>query len=225
MNEITLNDLSIDCVIFGFEGDLKILLVRHKAGISQGKWALPGGFVLSNESLDDAASRILQALTGIHDIFLEQTKAFGAVNRFPTKRVVTIAYQALLSIEKSPLVPGFTADDARWFSLAEVSTLPYDHNEILSYTLDRLRKKIRQEPIGFNMLPQKFTLFQLQKLYESILNISLDKPNFRRKIAKMKLLVDTGEKQNDVSYRAAKLYRFDEDVYDSLKEKKFILDF
>lgn len=225
MNEKILEDLSIDCVVFGFDGSLKILLIKHKEGISKGKWALPGGFVKRSESLDEAASRILQALTGISDIFLEQTKAFGEVNRFPTKRVVTITYHALLNINDTLLKPGFTADDVNWFKSDDLPTLPYDHNEILAYSKELLRKKVRQEPIGFNMLPKKFTLLQLQELYESILEISLDKPNFRRKIDKMNLLVDTGERQKGVSYRAAKLFRFDEQVYESLKEKKFILDF
>jgi len=225
MEDRILEDLSIDCVIIGFDDTLKILLVRHKEGISKGKWALPGGFVLINESIDYSASRILFKLAGIKDIYLKQIKAFGAVDRFPTKRVVTVAYQALLNIQDTSLIPGFTADDARWFEYKELPTLPYDHNEILSYTMGLLRKKVKQEPIGFNMLPEKFTLFQLQQLYESILGITLDKPNFRRKINKMRLLVDTGEVQENVSYRAAKLYRFDKKVYQSLSEKKFTLDF
>jgi len=225
MEANTLEDVSIDCVILGFDRTLKVLLVRHKEGISKGKWALPGGFVKTDESLDEAASRILYALTGIHDIFLAQTKAFGAVERFPTKRVITIAYQALLTIQDTTLIPGFTADDANWFHWQEVPSLPYDHDEILSHTVELLKKKLRQEPIGFNMLPEKFTLFQLQQLYESILGISLDKPNFRRKIEKMQLLIDTGETQKGVSYRAAKLYTFDKKIYQSLKEEKFLLDF
>ncbi|MEM7108835.1 MAG: NUDIX domain-containing protein [Bacteroidota bacterium] len=225
MRGTILEDLSIDCVIMGFDEVLKVLLVRHKEGISKGLWALPGGFVSIEESLDEAATRILSALTGIQDVFLEQTKAFGAVDRFPTKRVVTVAYTALLNIRETALIPGFTADDASWFNVAKVPSLPYDHDLILSHTITTLRKKIRQEPIGFNMLPENFTVYQLQQLYESILGITLDKPNFRRKISKMKLLIETGQHEKNVAYRAAKLFKFDEQVYNSLKEEKFILDF
>jgi len=220
-----LEDLSIDCVIFGFRESMKVLLVRHKDGISQGKWALPGGFVMKNESLDEAAYRILYKLTGIQDLFLEQTKAFGSVDRFPTKRVVTIAYQALVRIDELQLTPGFTADEVKWVPFSEVPPMPYDHQEILSFSQELLRNKIRQEPIGFNMLPEKFTLHQLQSLYEAILGIALDKPNFRRKIDRIKILTPTGEKEKGASHRAAQLYRFDEGAYQSLRERKFILDF
>ncbi|MEM9894972.1 MAG: NUDIX domain-containing protein [Bacteroidota bacterium] len=225
MQPTVLENLSIDCVILGFEEELKVLLVRHKDGISKGRWALPGGFVSIDESLDEAAYRILYALTSIQDIFLEQTKAFGAVDRFPTKRVVTVTYTALLKIQETSLVPGFTADNAGWFTIKDVPSLPYDHDDILAYTISSLRRNVRQEPIGFNMLPEKFTLYQLQQLYEAILGIKLDKPNFRRKIGKMRLLIETDEFEKDVAYRAAKLFRFDKQVYNSLKEEKFILDF
>ncbi|NQZ77822.1 MAG: NUDIX hydrolase [Ekhidna sp.] len=224
MEPSILEDLSIDCVIFGFDKELKLLLVRHSDGISKGKWALPGGFVQKNESIDDAAERILYRLTGIKEIYLEQTKAFGSVDRFPTKRVVTIAYQALLNVQNFTLNPGFTADGAEWFNYNEIPPLPYDHADIVKYTKEQLRNKVKQEPVGFNMLPPKFTLFQLQLLYESMLDIKLDKPNFRRKIDKMNLLIDTGEVEKNATYRAAKLYRFDEQIYYRLKEKKFVLD-
>ncbi|MEL6134417.1 MAG: NUDIX domain-containing protein, partial [Bacteroidota bacterium] len=219
-----LEDLSIDCVIFGFQGSMQVLLVRHKEGISKGKWALPGGFVMRDESLDEAAYRILYKLTGIRDLFLEQTKAFGAVDRFPTKRVVTVAYQALVRIEELQLKAGFTADDVKWVPFADVPQLPYDHPQILSFSQELLRMKIRQEPIGFKMLPKNFTLHQLQSLYEDILGVELDKPNFRRKIERINILIATGEKEQGVSHRAAKLYRFDPQAYQSLKERKFILD-
>ena len=130
-----------------------------------------------------------------------------------------------MNIEETNLKAGFTADEAQWYKLEEVPELLYDHQDILNFTLDLLQKRVKQEPIGFNMLPDKFTLFQLQLLYESILGIKLDKPNFRRKITKMNLLIDTGETENQVSYRAAKLYRFDKEVYQSLSDRKLILDF
>ncbi|HCX20646.1 MAG: NUDIX hydrolase [Flammeovirgaceae bacterium] len=219
-----MDDLSIDCVIFGFTDELKVLLVKHADGISKGKWALPGGWITYDESLDQAANRILKLLTGVDNLFLEQLKAFGAVNRFPSKRVVTVGYYTLIRDIDYNVVAGFTASDVQWFSINEIPDLPYDHQEILDYAWNQLKLKVKQEPIGFNLLPKKFTLLQLQNLYESILQIKLDKPNFRRKMLGMKLLIDIDEKQDNVSHRAAKLYRFDEQVYQSLKEHKFVLD-
>lgn len=219
-----MDNLTIDCVIFGFTHELKVLLVKHASGISKGRWALPGGWITEEESLDEAAARILKLLTGVSDLYLEQLKAFGSVDRFPTERVVTIGYYSLVKDEDYHLVVGFTASDAQWFSINDIPDLPYDHNEILSYALQKLRLHVKQEPVGFNLLPEKFTLHQLQNLYESILQIKLDKPNFRRKILAMNLLLDCDEKQDNVNHRAAKLFRFNHEVYQTLQEKKFILD-
>ncbi len=224
MADHIMEDLSIDCIIFGFTDELKVLMVKHAEGISKDKWALPGGWITYDESLDDAASRILYLLTGVKNVFLEQLKAFGSVGRFPGKRVVTVAYYSMIKASDVDLVAGYTASDAKWYSLSEIGELPYDHHDILDYAMTLLQAKVKQEPIGFNLLPEKFTLLQLQNLYESILQIKLDKPNFRRKILGMKLLIDCEEKQDNVSHRAAKLYRFDEQVYQSLKEHKFVLD-
>ena len=225
MEKEILEDLSIDCVIFGFKETMQVLLVRHKDGISKGKWALPGGFVLQEESLDEAAYRILYSLTGIQDLFLEQTKAFGNVNRFPGKRVVTIAYNALIRVEEVNLRAGFTADNVKWVPFHEVPSLPYDHEEILSDSQSLLRSKIRQEPVGFSLLPKEFTLHQLYSLYEALLGRKLDKPNFRRKISRSNILVPTGKMEEGAGYRAAQLYRFDPDAFQALKEKKSVLDF
>ena len=217
-----LESLSIDCVIFGFnQAKLKVLEVKHGEGISEGKWALPGEFIRYNEDLDESAYRILKDLTGVTNIFLEQLKAFGTVERYPNKRVITIAYYALVNAEDYELVPGFIASDARWVDLTEVGELPYDHNQILSFSYEHLRHKIRYEPVGFNLLPKKFTLLQLQELYEAILGIKLDKPNFRRKLMKMNLLKQLDEKQTDVAHRAANLYEFDEEVYRHLSDRGF----
>ncbi len=214
--------LSIDCIIFGFQDSkLHILLVEHAEGISKGKWGLPGGWIQYDESLDAAAYRLLTDLTGIKNIYLEQLKAFGNPNRFPDKRVITVAYNALVKEDRHELLPGFTASDARWFDIKDTPGLIYDHQEILDFSFAHLQHKVKHEPIGFNLLPERFTLLQLQSLYEAILQIKLDKPNFRRKILKMKLLVDTGEKQQNVSHRAANLYRFDEKVYQKLKRGGF----
>lgn len=223
--DTVIDTLSIDCLIFGFKnGKLDILLVKHGEGISKGRWALPGGWIPYHESVDEAATRILTALTGVSNIYLEQFRVFGDVGRYPTKRVVTIAYYALVNAENYQLHPGFTASDAQWFNIYEVPDLPYDHNKILAEGFSFLKHKVQHEPIGFNLLPKKFTLFQLQELYEQIMEKKLDKPNFRRKLMNMNLLVNCNEKQKDVAHRAAKLYRFDKKVYHKLTEKGFTFE-
>lgn len=217
--------LSIDCLIFGFrDSELDVLLIKHAEGISKGRWALPGGWIRYNESVDNAASRLLTSLTGVSNIFLEQLHVFGDVNRYPGKRVITITYYALINADNYSLRAGFTASDAQWFKIHQVSRLPYDHNKILNHGFQHLRHKVRHEPIGFNLLPKKFTLHQIQKLYEAILETELDKPNFRRKLLNMNLLVPCDEKQRDVSHRAANFYRFDKKIYKHLKESGFTFE-
>jgi hypothetical protein len=217
--------LTIDCLIFGFKkSELDILLVQHGEGISKGKWALPGGWIKYSEGMDEAAIRLLNDLTGVSNIYLEQLEAFGNVDRYPTKRVITIAYYALVKPEDYTLHAGFTAADAQWFKISDVPALPYDHTKILQQGLAYLKHKVQHEPIGFNLLPRKFTLLQLQELYEALLGKKLDKPNFRRKLMKMNLLVHCKEKQTDVSHRAASLYRFDKKNYDKLAENGFTFE-
>jgi hypothetical protein len=223
--DAVIDAISIDCLIFGFKrAELDILLVQHGEGIGKGKWGLPGGFIKYSESADAAAARLLNDLTGVSNIYLEQLKTFGDVHRYPTKRVLTIAYNALIKPENYAIRPGFTAADSKWFKVSQVPKLLYDHNEILKYALKHLEHKVRHEPVGFNLLPKKFTLLQLQELYEAILGKTLDKPNFRRKLQKMNLLIQTNEKQNDVSHRAASLYQFDKKNYDKLIEKGFTFE-
>lgn len=213
-------------MIFGFKNaELYVLLVRHGIGPTIGQWALPGSWIRYNESVDRAASRILTAQTSLNDIYLEQFKTFGDLDRFPDRRVITIAYYALVNIEKFELHPGPTEMDAEWFKIKDVPRMPFDHNRIFEECLDFLKHKIQHEPIGFNLLPPKFTLLQLLKLYEAILGEGLDKSNFRKKFLKMDLLIDTEERQREVSHRAATLYRFDERVYEKLRGKGFIFEF
>ncbi len=214
--------LSIDCLIFGFrDSELDILLIKHGEGISKGKWALPGGWIRYNEDVDEAATRLLKSLTGVSNIYLEQLRSFGDVKRYPKKRVITIAYYALVNADNYALNPGFTASDAKWVNIHEVPKLPYDHNEILKFGFEHLKHKVKHEPIGFNLLPKKFTLNQIQQLYEAILETEVDKPNFRRKLLNMNLLVECDEKQKAVSHRAASLYQFDKKIYDSLTRNGF----
>ncbi len=215
--------VTIDNVIFGLERDsLRVLLVRHGEGIRQGQWGLPGGWIYRDENLRDAAIRLLRDLTGIENVYLEQLKTFGKVDRFPTERVITIAYYALVSAEHyRSLKAGFTADEAQWFSVKDLPDLIYDHEEVLREGIQRLKYKVRHEPVGFNLLPEKFTLLQLQQLYEAILETAIDKPNFRRKMMKMNLLVPCNEKQQGVAHRAASLYRFDAAIYEQLCSQGF----
>jgi len=221
----TIDALSIDCLIFGFRhGELDVLLIKHGEGISKGRWALPGGWIRYNESIDDAASRLLTSLTGVSNIFLEQLRAFGEVDRYPGKRVITIAYFALINADHYSLSAGFTASDAQWFRIHEIPRLPYDHARILKIGFQHLQHKVRHEPIGFNLLPKKFTLNDILKLYEAILETEMDKPNFRRKLLNMNLLVPCDEKQRDVSHRAASFYRFDKKIYKQLKESGFTFE-
>lgn len=221
-----MNAITIDCVIFGFDkGSLEILLIQHGEGISKGKWGLPGGWINKKESTDDAAHRLLNELTALDHIYLEQLKAFGNPDRFPLRRVITIGYYALIKREDYNIQPGFTASDAKWYKINEIPDLIYDHNEILAYSLKHLRNRVRQAPIGFNLLPEKFTLLQLMHLYEEVLGVEMDKSNFRRKILHMKLLVALDEKQKDVSHRAAQLYKFDSEIYTKLTEKGFNFEF
>lgn len=221
----SIDALSIDCLIFGFRNsELDILLIKHGEGISKGRWALPGGWIRYNESVDQAASRLLTSLTGVSNIYLEQLRVFGEVKRYPGKRVITITFYALINADNYALHPGFTASDAKWCKIHEVPRLPYDHNKILNYGFQYLKNKVRHEPLGFNLLPKKFTLHQIQKLYEAILETVLDKPNFRRKLLNMNLLVPCDEKQSHVSHRAANFYRFDKKIYKKLKESGFTFE-
>lgn len=224
--EAVMPGLSIDNLIFGLDhGQLDIMLVKHDVGHGKGRWALPGGYIRMDENLRDAASRLLEELTGVRNLYLEQLKTFGRVDRFPPERVVTIAYYALVSAEDYPLVAGHNAAEAKWFNVKDLPPLIYDHAEIVAHGIHFLRHQVCHKPIGFNLLPEKFTLLQLQELYEAILDTKLDKPNFRRKMMKMNLLASCNEKQQGVPHRAASLYRFDSEAYERLTDKGFSFEF
>ena len=217
-----MDNLSIDCAVFSLHaGRLKVLLVKYDCGPYRDYWALPGGWLDAAEGIDESAARHLRDLTGLDQIYLEQLRAFGAVDRVPDGRVITIAYYALVRSDAYELAAGNTAAEVRWHDVTDPIPMIFDHRTILDCALDRLRHMIRHEPVGFNLLPHKFTLLKLQELYEAILNTKLDKPNFRRKMLKMKLLEHCGEKQQGVAHRAAELYRFDTDVYRRLRQQGF----
>jgi len=214
--------LTVDCVVFGLDSDhLQVLLIQRGIQPFQGQWALPGGFIHMDESLEQAALRELREETGITQIFLEQLFTFGDVDRDPRDRVVTVAYYALIDLNAHQLKATTDASDAAWFPVAKLPPLAFDHAKILSVGLKRLKGKLRYEPIGFELLPKKFTLSQLQHLYETVLEETLDKRNFRKKILSMELLIDLNETEKNVSHRAAKLYQFDEQKYAQLKEQGF----
>jgi 8-oxo-dGTP diphosphatase len=215
--------LTVDCIVFGLDAqqELKVMLIQRDIPPFQGQWAIPGGFVRMDETLEQAALRELQEETGIHDVYLEQLYTFGGLGRDPRDRTVTVAYYALINLAEQKIKAATDARDANWFSLSKIPQLAFDHDQILQTAIARLRSKIRYEPIGFELLPKKFTLTQLQKLYEIVLDRQLDKRNFRKKILSMDLLIDTNDLEQGVSHRAAKLYRFDENKYLELKQNGF----
>jgi 8-oxo-dGTP diphosphatase len=214
--------LTVDCVVFGLDDeDLKVLLIQRDLPPFEGQWALPGGFVRMDETLEDAAKRELREETGLTNVFLEQLYTFGEIDRDPRERVVTVAYYALANIRDHRVQAATDARRAAWFAVEDTQALAFDHPRILQVALDRLRGKVRYQPIGFELLPAKFTLRQLQHLYETILDRPLDKRNFRKKILGMGILLELDEIETDVAHRAARLYRFDKSRYDRLTKNGF----
>lgn len=207
---------SADCIIFGFdEGELKILLIQRAEEPFKDWYALPGNMVYEDESIDAAAERILYELTGLKGIYMEQFHTFGEVNRHPKGRVITVAYFAMIRLNGQKDLKPVTnyASKACWVSVKDLPELAFDHNLMFNNGFDKIKSKISYQPIAFELLPEKFTLTQLQSLYEVILNKKLDKRNFRKKMLAYDILKELDEKQKGVSYRAAKLYKFDKRKY------------
>jgi 8-oxo-dGTP diphosphatase len=214
--------LTVDCVVFGLgEGALQVLLIQRDLEPYRGSWALPGGFVRVDEDLEAAAWRELQEETGLERVFLEQLYTFGAHDRDPRERVVTVAYYALVKLMDHRVRAATDARKAAWFAVDRLPQLAFDHASIVTTGLNRLRGKVRYQPIGFELLPPKFTLSQLQHLYETILERPLDKRNFRKKVLSFGLLEELDELEKDVAHRAARLYRFDERRYRKLAKQGF----
>ncbi len=214
--------LSVDCVVFGLDdADLKVLLVERRLEPYGGEWALPGGFVHIDESLEQAARRELSEETGVTKLYLEQLYTFGACDRDPRERVVTVAYYALVRRGNYDVHGASDARRAAWFPVAKLPSLAFDHAAIVRVALARLKAKVRYQPIGFELLPTKFTLTALQRLYETVLEMPLDKRNFRKRILAMKLLDELDEWEQNVAHRAARLYRFNERKYRRLTESGF----
>jgi 8-oxo-dGTP diphosphatase len=216
--------LTVDCVIFGLDEShkLKVLLIQRGREPFQEYWALPGGFVGMKETLEEAALRELEEETGVKDVFIEQLYTFGEPNRDPRGRVVSVGYFALVNLAEHPVQSSSDAKNVEWFELEQIPELAFDHDQILQMAIRRLRAKVRYQPIGFELLPEKFTLTQLQNLYETILGVkeSLNKRNFRTRILKMGVLKEVG-KQEGVAHRPAKLYSFDKEKYEQLVRDRY----
>ncbi len=234
-------NVSVDCVIFGFDGErLKVLLIdrgQHMQNGSNDKiYALPGNLIREDENLDEAAKRVLNELTGLGNIYLEQFGSFGDPTRLtkehdlewlksiraePDARVITVAYYSLIRADQYKLHASGFAKDAFWHDINKLPALGFDHRDIIDAALSELKFKSKYQPLGFELLPEKFTLGQLQKLYEAIFGTDLDKRNFRRKIMKMSFLVPLKEKQIGVPHKPARYYTFDKLKYQNYKSNDF----
>ena len=216
--------LSVDCVIFGFdENKLKVLLIRSDLNKYKEQWSLLGDLVSPTEDIDTAANRILLERTGLNDVYLEQVQIFGRPNRHPAGRVVTVAYYSLLNVHHYSLEK--FDNEIHWQDVDSVNNLAFDHQEIFEVCYSRLQKRVREHPLGFNLLPKKFSLRELQNLYESILGQRMDRRNFRKKFSSMNLLTDLEEMETDVPHRPGKLYQFDFNKYEKKKKVWGGIDF
>ena len=213
--------LAVDCAVFGLDENLKVLLIERGLDPFKGSWALPGGFVEIDESLDEAARRELEEETSLKNIFLEQLYTFSDPERDPRDRVISAAHYALVRLSDHRLQAATDAKDARWFDVQQLPPLAFDHAKILQMAKERLQGKVRYQPIGFELLPKKFTLRQLQQLYEVVLERELDKRNFRKKILSMEILKELDEYESGVAHRAARLFRFDKSNYQKLTRQGF----
>ena len=205
--------LAVDCIIFGFDdGVLSLLLLKRNFEPAKGEWSLMGGFVNEDESVDEAAARVLKELTGLENVYMEQVEAFGEIGRDPGERVISIAYYALIDIKKhdNDLVK---AHNAYWIPMEDIPELIFDHSTMVKKALSKMRHKSSDQPIGIKLLPKEFTLSKLQKLYEAILGEPLDKRNFRKRIAEMDYIEKTDKIDKTESRRGAALYRFNERKY------------
>ena len=216
--------LSVDCVIFGFdENKLKVLLIRSDLKKYQNQFSLLGDLVKPEEDLDTSAYRILKQRTGLNDLYLEQVHTFGQVGRHPAGRVVTVAYCSLINIQNHRLK--ILENELHWHNVDSIKELLFDHKKIFEACYKWLQKRVLEHPLGFSLLPSKFSLRELQNLYEAILNKKLDRRNFRKKFFSMKFLIDQGEDEKNVPHRPGRLYKFDYDKYEKNKKTWPGIDF
>lgn len=215
--------VAVDCIIFGYDEDgreLKVLLLKRNFQPAQGEWSLMGGFLKDNESVDEAAKRILNQLTGLSELYMEQLYTFGELDRDPGARIISIAYFALIKINAFDLEL-VKNHGATWFPISSMPQLIFDHKAMVKRALKKLQIRARTQPIGFELLPDKFTIPQLQGLYEAIYNKTFDKRNFRRKLLSMDLLEKLEEKEKESSRKGAWYYRFDPSKYEDLLNRGF----
>jgi 8-oxo-dGTP diphosphatase len=222
-SRFTKHFVAVDCIIFGydiFEKEIKLLLIKRNIEPAKGKWSLAGGFVNKDESLDDAASRILFQLTGLNNVYLEQFYSFGDVSRDPGARVISTSYYALIKIQDidNQLKE---INGAHWRSISRLPELIFDHSEMVKIALDELQCQIKVKPVGFELLPEKFTLVQLQDLYEAIYQRKVDKRNFRKKILSMNLLEKFDEKEKETSKKGAFYFKFIPERYKTFRQSGF----
>ena len=210
--------IAVDCIIFGFDkNQLKLLLMKRALEPEKGKWSLIGGFVTKDESLDDAAKRVLYKLTGLRNIYMEEVKAFSKVERDPGERTISVAYYALIKMNRNMKLS--SEYGAQWFPIDNIPSLIFDHPLMVEASKKKLKTIAKHQPIGFELLPKKFTIPQLRSLYEAIKEERLDKRNFSRKILAMNLLEKLDEKDKKNSKKGAYLYRFDKKRYTELVKK------
>ncbi|MCG6187923.1 NUDIX hydrolase [Maribellus maritimus] len=215
--------LAVDSIIFGFnenERELKLLILKRNFEPAKGNWSLMGGFVAPDESIDGAAERIVKELTGLENVYMEQLFAFGGLTRDPGGRIVSVAYFSLIKLNDYDKELA-KKHGAYWISLSELPDLIFDHNEMVTKALRKLRIRARTQPIGFELLPEKFTIPQLQGLYEAIYQTPFDKRNFRRKLLSMNLLEKLDEKEKETSKKGAFYYKFNQEKYEELLLKGF----
>ncbi|QGY43385.1 NUDIX domain-containing protein [Maribellus comscasis] len=215
--------LAVDSIIFGFnenERELKLLILKRNFEPAKGNWSLMGGFVAPEESIDGAAERIVKELTGLENVYMEQLFAFGGLTRDPGGRIVSVAYFSLIKLNDYDRELA-KKHGAYWISLSELPDLIFDHNEMVTKALRKLRIRARTQPIGFELLPEKFTIPQLQGLYEAIYQTPFDKRNFRRKLLSMNLLEKLDEKEKETSKKGAFYYKFNQEKYEELLLKGF----
>lgn len=213
-----------DCVIFGFhESQVKVLLIERNEYPYKGWWGLPGFFVEHDETIDEAVQRILYEHTGLRDIYMEQLYTFGDLKRHPQGRIITVSYYAMLRLEDQVALTPHSdyVRQAVWHPMDKLPELAFDHSHIIEKSIEKIRRKINHSPIVFELLPEKFTLTQLQQVYEALWGTKLDKRNFRKKMLNYNILKETNEKQKNVSYRAARLYKFDKRKYAKVFQQGF----
>lgn len=216
--------VTADCVIFGFDGvSIEVLLIQRGIDPFKGKWAIPGGFLNLNETLEECARRELKEETGLDNVQVEQFGAFSAVDRDPRERVITVAHYALVKIAE--VQGGDDASSAQWFSYKDIPALAFDHDHILREALNCLKRKICFEPVGFDLLPEIFTMTELQNLYEAILDVKFDRRNFYNKMLKLGILAEAEHRAANTARRIPVKYKFNREKYAELKQKGFRLEF